>query len=249
MAIDDSKQWGQVHRNLPALVQNTQTGPVRINHRGDQVVQAIGKPVYGLVDQGAYYIARSPTPGTGVASIVAADAYDDLETFLFLRNSATDGTGSRIYLDYLTIRVTVAGSSGSTTNFFSKIDNGNSRYTSGGVAVVPTNCNMESSSSASVAMYSGALITGAATTSARLLSARQIRPVIAVAGDVYEFDFGAPNRQIKNVADVAGTAVCNQYFGCAPVVLGPEDQWCFGLWGTSQAGAAQYEFELAFWEY
>ena len=60
--------------------------------------------------EGAYFVARTPTPGTGVSSTIQT-SFSDTVPFIILFNG--DSTGLvNVELDYLKIIITVAGASG-----------------------------------------------------------------------------------------------------------------------------------------
>jgi hypothetical protein len=207
----------------------------------------VGKSgVYNLADMGDYFIARNPTPGTGLAGIAAADGLDDTEGTLLVRNS---NSAKRVYLDYLKLRVTVAGTNGTNAHFASKIDQGN-RYTSGGTAIAPVNVNMASSNTAGVTGIFGALVTTAATAGARLVGAGVVRrATIVVAGDEYFWDFGGRVPADTRPATIAADSTTNVSTAIAhcPVVLGPGDSWWFSVYSSSQTVGTSFEYELGFW--
>lgn len=218
---------------------------------GHAYSRPVGTDAQNAAESDCYFIARNPTIGTGLASIAAATGVSDTEAFLHVYNSNTVASGRTIVLDYLRIQVTVAGLSGTTTGFFTKVyKKATTRYSSGGSAITEENVRMDSDDTAgasNAAVHAGAVVLAAAEGSERILSGGQLRSVIAVAGDVYHFDFGGRGGLPASLI-TTGTAVTNIYRPCAPVVLGPLTGFQFGLYGASQATAAQYEFELGYFE-
>lgn len=214
---------------------------------GDVRNTPYGKGVYGLADEGSYFVARNATIGTGVAGIAAADAADDLETLLLIRNTANESEGKRIYLDYLRLVPTAAGTNGTTCQYYSWMDTGTSRYTSGGGAVTPVNVNMDSSETAPCLLYFGALITTAASADKRVVGGGSLRlGVIKVIGDIYHFEFGG-DKNVPASLVTSGTAQTVLNIRHAPVVLGPTDMFGLEVFAASQTVAASFEWELGFW--
>lgn len=248
MALEDRKLWGETHRDLPGTSYSEGAAvPLRSSKRGELGVQAFGKSRVALADEGSYFVATNPTPGTAIAGIAATGAFSDAESLLFLRNANTPGTNKRIYLDYLRLSVTVAGTNGTDVRFVSKLDKGTSRYTSGGSAITPVNVNIDSTDTSGATLYFGALVTAAASSDARLVGNGLIRNVITVVGDEYVFDFGGATAAPPAHA-IAGTAIARVTIPHAPVVIGPEQMFVLSLHAASQTVASQYEFELGFWE-
>lgn len=219
----------------------------RSNVYGEALVQTVGKPRYALADEGRYFVARNPTPGTGVAGIAAADGLNDAEGLMLLTNDNTDG--SRVYLDYLYLRCTAAGTNGTDMDFTLKIDSNSNRYTSGGSAITPVNANMDSSATPGVTTYFGALVT-TATTTARILAYRRLRrATIVVAGDEFWFGFGEGPAPSVRTGTLAADSTTNVGYAThlPPVVLGAGDCVWMACNAASQTGATSWEFELGFW--
>lgn len=247
MSVSDVRPVGAVARSLPSRqADNTQIG-LRMSSRGEAYVQTLGKPRYQSCDEGSYFVATNPTPGTGIAGIAATGAFADAESLLLVHNANTDASAKRVYIDYLRLTVTAAGTDGTDHRYVSKLDSSVDRYTSGGSAITPVNPNMDDSSTAAATVKFGALVTTAASANARLVSNGLLRNVITVVGDVYTFDFGGDVPAAPSHA-VAGTAIANLVVRHPPIVLGPGDSWVLSLHATAQTGATSYEFELGWWE-
>ena len=247
MSIESMKQFSEFNQSLPSPATNRQNVPDRANKYGEKIVQLTGKAAYGPADDGAYFLARNPTVGTGIAGIAAADGAEGLENLVHLYNSATVTEGTRIYLDYLRLVPTAAGTNGTTTVFISVIDNV-SRYTSGGSAITPVNVNMDSTASPKGQLKFGALVTVAGSADSRIVGGGALRlGVIKVIGDVYQFDFGG-FRQDMPPTVTSGTAQIFYPWRHAPVVLGPGDSFTLEVFGASQTVAASFEFEMAWYE-
>lgn len=245
---DTVRPLGTVARDLPSRTADNAQSGFRVGSRQDQYVVPLGKPRVSLADEGSYFVATNPTPGTGVLTDADAADVNHTEAFLLLYNGNTAASAKRVYLDYLKIQVTVPGASGTTTRYFSTIDNIN-RYSSLGTAITPKNPNMDSSNATGVTLYAGATVATAGSAQMRLVGHGSLRGgVIAVAGDTFMVDFaGDRTAPVSNLA-YAGTDICNANVRHCPVILGPGQTWCFSVYGASQATAAEYEFELTWWE-
>lgn len=241
-----------ISENLVATALPTPTGEGRnVYQRGDGYGNAftrpLGKGSANVAASEGYYILRNGTVGTGTTGLDTPTAVSDTQAFIHVFNNAASGSGKNYALDYLKIKVGTAGASSTTTAFFMKCYRGSTRYASGGTAFTATNCNAASTATASVDCQAGAVTLAAANGTERLLSAEQIRSVIAVAGDHYWFDFGAP-MSAHNHLVVSGTAISNLVMPVAPVVLGPQSGFQFGIYGASHATGAVYEWELGLYQ-
>jgi hypothetical protein len=246
MSIEDRKLWVETHRDLPGTASPEGASvPVRGSKRGELYVAAMhaGK-TQCLADEGTYFVANNPTVGTGVAGIAAADGFDDLETLVFLRNTEPNANGKRIYLDYIRLQPTAAGTNGTNFSFAMKMDRGNSRFTSGGSAITPTNTNMDSAVASIATCQFGAIITTAATADARLVNSGLLRTSIKVVGDLYVFQFGATTHSVGTQA----ATITNFVTLCPPVVIGPGQMFLFHEFAASQTVGASYTFQVAWWE-
>lgn len=223
--------------------------PLRATKRGELFTQSIAKGRCALADEGSYFVATNPTPGTGIAGIAAADGYDATEALCVIRNANTAGDNSkRIVLDYIKLQVTVAGASGTNSSYATHLDTGNTRVASGGSTLTTVSPNMASTDSSNAAITFGAIVTNAASSSVRKLGSGLLRSVIHVVGDVTIFDFGGDPKPPAGLA-VAGTAILQQVVPHAPVVLGPNDEFILTINAASQAvTGASYEVEIGYWE-
>jgi len=247
MTADPTKPYGVASQTWHSTNTDNNEAPLALGRRGEQLVQVLSKPAYRHADEGRYFMATNPTPGTGIAGIAATGAFADAESLLFVRNFATAAEGTRIYLDYLRLTVTAAGANGSDVRYVSKLDTGATRIGSGGSAITPVNVNMQSTETTKATVQFGAVASAAASSAARLISNGLVRNVIAVVGDVYTFDFGG-QPALPAAHAVAGAAVANILIKHPPVVLGPTDQFVFSIHQTAQTAASSFELELGYWE-
>ena len=197
-------------------------------------------------DEGGYFIARNATPGTGQAGHAACTTHDTAKPFVMLQNGAEAG-GMRVYLDYLKLVVTAAGTSG-TLNFATHTVDKNRTPGSGGVALTVVNVNPQSTRSTVLSsVLAGPIVPGESNSAdARIVAHQRARTVIPVVGDVLLFNFGGA--AIPSGAVMAGTTELERVIHCPPIVLGPGDSYHLVLWRASQSGAASYEVEIGLWE-
>lgn len=238
----------EIHQALSTAYTDNVIGFARGGRYGEVITQDLhGGRLHMLANEGTYYVATNPTPGTGIAGIAAADGFDDTEALLQVRNGATAADGRRVFLDFVRLQATAAGTNGTNFNLALKADTGATRYSSGGSSLTAVNPNMDSSASSSATVRFGALVTTAATSDARLLATNLIRPVIKVIGDSILIVFGGSNpAQSSNI--VAGTAIANTTWYVPPVVLGPSDELFLHEWAASQTVAASYQVTVGWWE-
>src|SRR5438874_278498 len=178
--------------------------------------------LHPLADQGKYFVATNPTPGTGIAS-GAVTALADTTPYLVIKNNNTVASGIRMYLDFWRLTLTAAGGGGTVRNMTFKLDSSQAvaRYTSGGTSIgagVNTNSDLTNASAAQV--YIGA-ITAAAAGSARLIGNVMMREIIEIVNDTFLFDFGPAQQQASAPLATGGAATTSRYFGMCPVVIGP----------------------------
>jgi len=245
MATNEQNIKGVSYRGLPAITQEGVYGPARFSRYGEQVTSAFhGSKCWPIADEGSYFLATNPTMGTGIAGIAASTSYDATESLLHIRNTSTS---KRLYLDFIELVATAAGTNGTTFGVTMTTDRGASRYTSGATAITPVNVNLASADTADCTVKFGALVTTAASADVRLLGNIPLRTVIKVIGDRYRFNFGDTNSAWTNAgASTDGTTSVAMTIPCPPVVLGENDQFLLHDWGASQTVGASYEFRIGF---
>ena len=238
---------GKVSRVLPGtrLVDGqTDTEQDRRSGYGEPYVIPFSPRV--AADEGGYFIARNATPGTAQAGHAAPTTHDTAKPFVMLQNGAEAG-GMRVYLDYLKLLVTAAGTAG-TLNYATHTVDKNRTPGTGGVALTVVNVNPQSTRSTVLSSaLAGPIVPGESNSAvARIVAHQRARTVIPVVGDVLLFNFGGA--AIPSGAVMAGTTELERVIHCPPIVLGPGDSYHLVLWRVSQSGAASYEVEIGFWE-
>jgi hypothetical protein len=218
------------------------TGP-RILQYGEQAVTLFGASNHALVDEGSYFVISNATPGTGLATIAAPTAFAATSPFLIVQNN--DPIRS-LYLDYLRLTPTAAGTAGTAVHLTTVIDY-ISRYSSGATLIVGAagatggqivNPKSSVANPASISAWAGPLVAVAAGVSNRMVSPDLVlKNAIPAVGDQYTVKFGAVDTPTTTVG-VAGHAA---------VVLDPGASILFHLWLPSQSAASSYEFEVGGW--
>lgn len=226
----------------PALAEGTYgLSDTRYTQYKEQVVFPLMTKMYPLADEGSYFVATNPTPGTGIAGAAAATTMDNTKPFILIKNTHSS---RRMYLDYLKLQVTAAGTAGSLNYATHLIDSG-AGYTSGGSTITPVSVNGDAVADTSL-IYAGAVVATANAASQRLISNHAIRSVIPVVGDTIVFDYGAvSNPQLSMPQE--GTLIASITLKMPPIIIRPAEWFKLVLWRASQTGAASYEFDLGYW--
>ncbi len=243
--------WAVGNNGLPAPTTEGAQRPIRSSNRGELITQPLhGMKMYPVADEGSYYKANSPTPGTGIIDTAALTAFvaTTPTAVIYNSNATVNGVpGKSIYLDYMRLTVTAAGTSG--TNWFQQhyIDQIN-RYTSGGSLLTAVNPNALSTATSGAVIHFGAITAPAAGANVRLVDHELGRTVIKVIGDTYLFDFGGSARASNAGMPTDGTLQLNKVFTCAPIVIGPGCSWVWYEWAASQGTAAGFEVNIGYTE-
>lgn len=247
MAIEEINFKARTNdRQLPTPENPNIWGGVRATRFGELITVPMGSKVYGYLDDDSYFVATNPTMGTGIAGIAASTSYDAAEHLLFLRNTSPS---KRLYLDFIDLVVTAAGTNGTTTGFTMVGDKGASRYTSGGSAITPINPNLDGANPGTdLTLKFGALVTAAASVDVRPLGDFLVRTVIKVVGDSYRFSFGDSGAQWGLAgASLDGTTSAKVTIPCPGVILGENDMFLLSDWAASQTVGSSYQFRMGGW--
>ncbi len=207
-----------------------------------------------LADQGYYFTAISPTPGTGIIETASIQTFAGAEVspLLVVYNPSLLNPVN-IYPLYLRLTCTQANAVGLTQRFTLTLDQGNRVTTQAAASGILTinNVNMGSTNKSQAQISAGAtLVCSAATSQRRIIGNQSFRNggVVCVIGDVYQFNFGS-SEQIDPMSLVeTGTAICNVTYGFAPVVIGPQQSMLVQHWVASTTTGAGFEYEFGFVE-
>jgi hypothetical protein len=242
--------WALTNRNLPnPAVGDQVNSPLRISRYGEVVAQPLhGARHHALADEGSYFVATNPTPGTAIAGATAPTAFSETVGLLSIFNNNTvSNSGKQIYLDFILLQVVAVGTSSTNYNLTGKLDAGPSRWSSGGSAITPVSPNMNTSSKSNATVNFGALVLAAASASARLVHNHLVRSVIPVANDYVLLTFGNTVPQGPGMP-TDGTLQCFSQLSCGPVIIGPQQNYYLSEWAAAQAAARTYQFTVGYWE-
>lgn len=208
------------------------------------VVSSLSERDTQLADLGAVYSVIN-IPGTAVAGHAAATTFDQTKALLYFINAGT----STIYPANLRLRLTNAGTAGTTIRFTTVLDKGTDRFTSGGTPFTATNNNMAFTNNSGIAaLRFGAVVLGANTGSSRTVTDALLRPVIGVVQDTYSLVWGSATPGVIASVPTTGTNVADVVVGLPPVAVGPNCMFAIHQWSPSQSGAYQFEFEFDYFE-
>lgn len=239
-----------VRKGLPSAVADGSEASNWGDRYGAQIVQPFHGAKQAIAETGSYFVATNPTPGTGIVVTTSITAFAEtagaVGVALLVKNteSGTGNSSKRVYLDYLSIR-NIAQAPTSATDWYMAgvIDYSSVRYTSGGSQITPVNVNGDSSLASVATIYFGA-ITTAVPGSRRLLFARQVLPRLMIIKDEIKLVFGG----VADVVPTNSAAIMNIALSVSPCVLGPAQNFCLTMYGTANAAAPQFEFEIGWWE-
>lgn len=167
---------------------------LRLLSYGELAVQPMVRKNHLLVDEGSYFTANNAQSGL---AITPAAAFAATTPFLLVFNANPAG-GKSIYLDYLALITTAAGSAASGLTLIQAaavVDIGN-RLSSAGTALTAKNANMLSNQGSGAVITAGAPVATAASSSARtLVGLRSLRPTVSgtvadVVGESKLMNFG-----------------------------------------------------------
>lgn len=239
-----------VSQSLPSpLADNAGVGqPNRGDRYGEQFVTQMGVTKHPLAQEGSYFVATNPTPGTGLASGVIA-AYSATAAGLLTMYNNDVANGKNIFLDYLKVIPTVAPASGTAMHFAVWVDKQN-LYASGGTAITPVNTSSLSARSSINLVNSasgGTVVTNNALAAAtkRLVGRGVARSVIPAVGEEIIIASGDDPSSGSSSGTTAGRSCTT----IAPVILAPGWGLVVVVWFPSNSVTGlSYELESAWYE-
>lgn len=217
--------------------------------RSVSYVSNIGADFHGIVDEGGYFTTNNAQ--TAVATAAAPTSFSATNPFIAIFNKQTAGaTGPNIYLDFIAIIATAAGTAGTSVQFAVTLDFNGDRYSSGGTDITANIVNPSGASNALNASNAkvriGNITAGAATTSVRtVVGNRWLKTAIPAAGDTYMIKFGAVDGTTVSgpTAAVAFTTV-----NVPKIIIPPQGSMLVHLWLPSQSAASNYLVEASWYE-
>lgn len=199
----------------------------------------------GAADAGAYFVAVTPTPGTGIITGGSVQAFTETTPYMVVYN----GGLLNIYPMYLKLNVSVVGVTDSAATWLTNtLDIGN-RLSSGGTALVKSNCNMASVVSSGAVITVGAITASAASGSRRIVSHSKVRSLkIGVIHDSITLNWGDAAQTLTSALVNNSTTHSDTVVNCAPIVIGPGQSMVLVHWAASQTTGTTYENEFAYVE-
>lgn len=215
--------------------------PSRTGRYGEAYVSNLGNNALFFGDEGTYFTARTPTPGTGIIGHAAPTTFDETKPYLLLYNAGQ----KRVYPQFLRLHETVVSTAAVRVQLTVCLDTGN-RYSSAGTALTVQNVNQDTTASSGVTGFCGAVVASAATASRRIIDHIVFRGTIDVVEDVYEIVFGAVNT--GSGAPSRAATVADFSRGTAPVVIGPGQSLLVHQWSASQSAGPTWQVTLGYVE-
>jgi hypothetical protein len=191
----------------------------------------------GASIEGSYFVAITPTSGTGIIGHAAPTTFDATKPYICLYNSNTNG--KYIYPQFVMFNETVASVGGTVMRFVPVVDAGN-RYSSAGTAMTVANTNGGSTVASGGVAYCGAVLATAATGAARNYGDIVFRgTTIDIIGDNYTIVFGAPNANGGATSKVATLVDSSRV--APPIAVAPGQSFLLHQWAASQSTGPTFQ--------
>jgi hypothetical protein len=247
MGAPQSAVMGLAARQRPGRAADLSEVQARMTPYGEPIVQPLHGGMYGVAEDGNYFTAGNPTPGTAIAHVVSDTVSETAGYVLVIRNSDTvGGSGRRMYMDFVRLICNTVPASGTSGIYFWKLGPLVTHYTGTGTQLTPVNPNGDGSAASVGLVYFGACVT-VADTAARLVDHGMLRGVIPVAGDEWIFKFGTV--EAAGNSSLGGTVPLRMLIPVPPVIIPP--QWHLSLnirFPSNASTPAQYEVVAGWWE-
>lgn len=242
---------GLVAKALPNALSDDQSNdkPVRLLKYGEQAVLSCLPTRHMLADEGSYVLATNPTISTGLTWVAAQTAFSDTTPNFYLYNNEAVG-GKTLYLDYLKMIATAAGTAATAWHYAIIVDQVARAITTNHVlAITPTTpvsavslvgtaptINAQNSATASVI---------AASSSASRIAARGVLGGLNVAGDEFVIVFGSTDVGAHpGLTAAQAAALSRRVDHSAAVGIGPGHSAVIHIWAPSSSASINPEFEL-----
>ena len=255
--IDTNQLWTPA-RGLPSATpdQKSPVTNIRGGRYGEQYALSLVPTKHLLADEGTYFVATTPTPGTAVTYFTNANAYNDTTGAMFYmqnNDSKSNPLAKRMYLDYIKIVCTTLATASTGARFAIKVDpTVRSLATNNMTSAIPVSPNMDAAPQSLMGVYYQSATT-ATTLSASSASARVVANAsmggITVVGDEYVLISGTTDSGAY-AGLTAAEAVCpgRKVSVIPPIIVGPSSCLTVYVWFPGNTTAAQYEFEMGWWE-
>jgi hypothetical protein len=235
----------EVDRTRPHAELDGTDVDARLSRYREQMVVPTLVTKHALTDEGSYFVTNNAQ--TGIATSATPTTFSATNPFILIYNASrpSDDFASRLYVDYVTLLATAAGTAGTSLQYAITKDVGN-RFSSGGTEITANIANLGPTSLGTLTRaWAGNITATAASGNAKtLIGNRFLSGSIPVAGDEYTLRFGA-----AGVADTLNISTVKSVVkNMPPIVLGPDESLLVHIWLPAQSAASSYAPELGWWE-
>jgi hypothetical protein len=245
-----TSEFGLVSRSLPQPTVDGQEGEQRLGRYRSAYVESLVPKMHLLADEGSYFVANNS--GTGVATTATPTAFSDTAPLFTINNvdTAQNAANKRIYLDFIRVTGTAAGTAGTDLRIRGVLD-----YTvpSAGTLLTSLNVNTDVPKSSSIATCR-ILPTGVTQSgNSRVVIGTQIvipaqTANIPVAGSEALLNFGGVDQIYPVYNSAAGANVVKFAYNLPPIVIGPGAVFMLEFLITAQTAASSWTVEAGWWE-
>ncbi len=227
-----------------------------VAQRMDRYGGAFGTaPVVGTspwAEEGTLFVARTPTPGSGVSFATTQTAFSETAPLIVMNNGSST---KQIWLSYLKLIITAAATGSSTFQYAVKTDNAFRTFTAGNnntTTAVPKcpNLGVSATSLTSINYQNASTVSAlAASSGSTIVVAEGAMGGITIVNDEYTIEFG--QRQLSGSSGLTAVQAVDsarKASSAPPVVVPPLGSATFYLWMAGNNNALSYSFELAFRE-
>lgn len=219
----------------------------RVDSRGSQFVANLWNGMQASSIEGAYWIAQTATPGTGITlSVATGTSFSDTQALLSINNTdSVNQNGKSIILDFITIVVTTAPTSATLMHLAHRIDSQlrgttGTRLGANSTSPKPSNMYIGGNSIAEVFALGGSAVSVAASSNIRNMGRNLVRGQIPVVGDHLTIKFGSAEMAAGGVNVAASTASAITLFA-PPIVIGPQQSYVCNEWTVARTAALSGE--------
>ena len=253
----DLMNYGIVSRNRPQAWPDRAEGRFRLGRYGEQLSQSLTPTKHQLAEEGSYFVATTPTPGTGIAMTIST-AFADTVAMFAIKNIADPANPASkwIYLDYLRlILLGTAPTAVVSRHFAIKRSTHDREPTTVANRTVMTPVNVSKSGDASIARPLSYSAAAAMTVPASVVSdpvvCRACLPTgLGITGDQYILKFGGEDMApMTGLTATRAAAPATIVTNAPPLIIAPGEWLVFHEWCLTEAtNGPTFEHELAWWE-
>lgn len=201
-----------------------------------------------LADAGDVFVARTPTPGTGIIGTSTVNAFTETTPVLVLYN----GGSKNIYPLEWRIHTTVVSADATPVSdmYTFTLDVGN-RYTSGGTALLINNSNQVANPNdkSGAFIIVGGITATAATGLRRVIGHVQTKFVsIEIVHDTHVFSWGPTDASHSHSVASNTTTPCYTAAELPPCVIGPNQSLVVVRWTATGSTAPTLEHQFSYVE-